>query len=135
MKTKHHNLVRRILVLREMLSGIRTLQPQLLTIVEPQPRNRNHEDTQERKQTRSPLIAKFIVHLIGEEGKAGTHEIANEDHAGERGGGIGLVGVDDVVEDAEDDDVDAQAEEAGGNDGDDPVDAGEGCPCEPVRWC
>jgi hypothetical protein len=116
-----------------MLSRIRRLQPQLLTIVKPQPRDRNHNDTQKRQQTRCPLIPEFGIHLIREEREASSYEIADEDDACERRGRISLVAVDDVVEDGKDDDVDAQTEESGGDDGDDPVDAGEGSPSEPVR--
>jgi len=125
--------MRRILILRKMLPSIRTLQPQLLAIIKPQPRNRYHNDTQKRQQTTRPLISQLIVHLVCKQRKASSYKIANEDYSGERRGRVGLVRVDDVVEDAEDDDVDAQAEETGGDDGDDPVDAGEGCPCEPVN--
>jgi hypothetical protein len=44
-----------------------------------------------------------------------------------------LVAVDDIVEDGQDDDVDAQTEESGGDDGNDPVNTGEGSPSEPVN--
>lgn len=99
--------MRRILILRKMLPSIRTLQPQLLAIIKPQPRNRYHNDTQKRQQTTRPLIPQLIIHLVGKQREASSYKIANENYTGECGCRVGLVGVDDVVEDAEDDDVDA----------------------------
>lgn len=127
--------MRRILIRPKMFPRIRTLQPQLLTIIEPQPRNRNHNNAQERQQTRGPLIPKFRVHLIGEERETSSYEIADENDTGESRGRVGLIAVDDVVEDGEDDDVDAQTEESRGDDGNDPVDARERSPSEPVKSC
>lgn len=115
-----------------MLSRPRTLQAQSFTLVEPQPRNGNHDDTQERQQARRPLEAEPLVHLGGEERESGTDDVTYENDAGESGSGIGLVRVDDVVQNGEDDDVDAHAEETGGDDGDDPVYAWVRCPCEPA---
>lgn len=64
--------MRRILILRKMLSSIRTLQPQLLAIIKPQPRNRYHDNTQKRKQARRPLISQLIVHLVCKQREASS---------------------------------------------------------------
>lgn len=125
--------MRRIFVRPKMLSRIRRLQPQFLTIVEPEPRDGNHNYAQECQQTRCPLIPELGIHLIREKREAGSYKIADEDDACERRGRVCLVAVDDVVEDGEDDDVDAQTEESRGDDRDDPVNAGEGSPSEPVN--
>ena len=99
--------MRRILILRKMFPSIRTLQPQPLTIIKPQPRNRNHNNTQECQQTRRPLITQLRIHLVCKQRETSTDEIADEDYTGESRGRVGLVAVDDVVEDGEDDDVNA----------------------------
>jgi hypothetical protein len=117
--------MRRILITPEMFSSIWTLQPQFLAIIEPQPRNRYHNNTQKRQQTRSPFIPKLVVHLVCEQRETSAYEVADEDHTGECRGAVGLIAVNDVVEDGEDDDIDAQTEESRSDDGNDPVDRGE----------
>lgn len=97
----------RILITPKMFPSIRTLQPQLLTIIEPQPRNRYHNNTQKRQQTRRPLESQLVIHLICKQRETSSYEIANEDHTSECRGAVGLIAVDDVVENGEDDDVDA----------------------------
>ena len=116
-----------------MLSGKRTLQSQLLAIIEPKPRNRNHENTQKSQQTASPFVSQPVVHLRCEKWEASSDEVANQNNAGKCRGTVSLVTVDDVVEDGEDDDVDAEAEEAGSDDGHDPVDGGEASPGKPLK--
>jgi hypothetical protein len=99
--------MRRILITPKVLSSIRTLQPQLLTMIEPQPRDRDHNNTQKRKQARCPLIAQFVVHLICKQRETSAYEITDEDYTGECRGAVGLIAVDDIVEDRENDDIDA----------------------------
>lgn len=123
--------MRLILILRKMLPRPRTPLPDLLAPIKEHPRNRTHHDTQKRQQRTRPLQAQVLVHLFGEEREPCADEVAHEDDARQRARAVRLVRVDDVVEDGEDDDVDARAEEGARDDGDDPVDGGEGCPCEP----
>lgn len=99
--------MRRILITPKMFPSIRTLQPQPLSIIKPQPRDRYHNNTQKRQQTRRPFEPKLVVHLICEKRESCAYEIANEDYTGECRSAVGLIAVDDVVEDGEDDNVDA----------------------------
>lgn len=120
-----------ILVLIKMLSSPRTPEPNLLTEIEEDKRNRHEHDSQETQETGSPLIVQRLIHLGRKQGKARTDKIAHEDNARERRSRVRLVAVDDVVEDAQDHDIDAGAEEGGPDDGHDPVDAGVAGPSEP----
>ena len=69
--------------------------------------------------------------MLPEEREARAHQVAHEDDARERRGRVDLVAIDDVVEDAEDNDVNAGAEDGGGEDGHDPRYGGVARPAKP----
>lgn len=53
--------------------------------------------------------------------KSCADDISREDHAREGRRRVGLMAVDDIIQDRQDDDVDAEAEEGGGDNGHDPA--------------
>ena len=126
-------LMRRILVLIKMLPSPRTREPNPLTAIVEDERDRNQRDGQERQQRTRPLQPQFVVHLRREQREPGADDVADEDDPRQRAGAVGLVRVDDVVEDREDHDVDAEAEEDGADHGHEPVHGRERRPAEPEQ--
>jgi len=87
------------------------LEPYVLTTVEEHPRNRDKQDTQKGEERRRPLVTHFGIHLLCEKRKARADDVSDENDTCQGRCGVGLVAVDDVVEDREDDDEDAGTEE------------------------
>ena len=104
-----------------MLSCPRTPQPDDLPLIVKKKRDRHQWNRDEPQQRRRPIIAQLLIHL----------RLAHQNHPCERRGRIRLVAVDDVVQDAQDDDVDTRAEQCGCDDGHDPVHAAVARPTEP----
>lgn len=88
-----------ILIRVKVLARPRTAQPNGTTLVEEDEGNRYEQNGNEAQQTGCPLIVELLVHLRGEQGESSTDEVPDEDDTGQRGGRVGLVTVDDVVED------------------------------------
>lgn len=122
-----------ILIRVKVLARPRTAQPNGTTLVEEDEGNRYEQNGNEAQQTGCPLIVELLVHLRGEQGESSTDEVPDEDDTGQRGGRVGLVTVDDVVEDTEDDDVETRTEERRRNDGDNPVHGPVAGPAEPEQ--
>lgn len=59
--------------------------------------NQAAQQTEEGQESRGPLVAHAVVHLLGEEDGAGAPEGTDERLGGERGSGLVLVGIDEVV--------------------------------------
>lgn len=85
-------------------------------------RDRTHGDRDERQQRVPPSEAERRVHLLPGQRQQGADEGAQDSVGGEGGGGVDGEGVDEVGLDGHEGGEEAEADEAGAQDGDQPED-------------
>ena len=123
--------MRVILVLVKVLSCPWTSQPNALALVEEDEGNGDQQNRDKAKQTGGPFVVQLLVHLGRKQRETRPDDIANQNHPGKGRGGIGLVAINNVVENAQNHNVDARAEEGRRDNGHNPVDRPVAGPSKP----
>lgn len=104
--------------------------PNRLSVSVQQEWDRNEGYAEKAQKTAGPSGAELAIHGSGKQGEGCAEAAAHQVVGGIYAADILGVGVAEVVEHAVEEEEGANAEEAAGNDGHDPGDAGARCPAE-----
>ena len=129
-------LVRIIIRLIEVLSRPGTPQPNRPPHIEENKWNWHEQNRNKSQQTTRPLIVQLVIHLRRKQRESTADQISRQNHARKCGSGVCLVGIDDIVQDTQNDNVNPGPEKRGRDYGDDPMHGGVTCPAEPkeTNW-